>query len=247
VAPFIILNNLGVKTTIAIIGALWTISALILSYYEKNVITVAAKIQDEFDTRVFDLPWNKILLGDHISDEAMHSLSVKFKGEVEERWYGDLNAMPFPFNIIISQRSNVVWDWRLMRNYYFFSLVALIIFAVGGIVLSIYYSLSLENYITTIFLPSSSAYILGFKEIKENFDNYNGKQTFEKRLNAIIDGASTSDPNIDVHLLRQVQDVVYSFRKCPAVVPTWFHNLYRKSYDKRMQAILNKYSIRFSC
>ena len=241
-APFIILYNNDFKPIFAIIGALWTILALIISYIEKDTIKEAAKIQDEFDIRVFNLKWNKVLLGDHISYEVIHSLSSKFNGPVDERWYGDLSNIVYPFNVIVSQRSNIVWDWRLRRNYYFLSLILLMLIALGGIFLSILNSLSLESYITTIFFPSSAAYILGFKELKEHFDNFSSKRTMEKRLNSIINSGINEEILIDTHLLRQVQDVIYTLRKCTAIVPNWFYKLFQKKYERRMQSIINEFS-----
>lgn len=246
VVPFIILNNSQSKNVFAIIGAIWTIVAVIVSYIEKDIIKDAAKIQDEFDTRIFDMDWNKILLGDHISEEVVHSLSCKFNGSVDEKWYGDLNSIPYPYSIILCQRSNVVWDWRLRKIYFLISLITLIMIAIGGIVLSIFYQLSLEAYFTTVFFPSSSAYILGFKELKEHHDNYTAKQTLEKRINSVIDIAIAQKASVDIIVLRQIQDVIYSLRKCTAIIPDWFYRLFRKKYDKRMQAILNKYSTRLA-
>jgi hypothetical protein len=241
-APFIVLSIPSTKNLFSIVGATWSVIALICSYLEKDSIKVAAKIQDQFDVAVFQLDWNKILLGDPVSDETIHNLSAKYNGKIDTTWYGNLDAASWPFDVVLCQRTSVVWDWRLRMNWFRLILVLLVILFISGILLSLQNNLLLGDYLKIIFLPSSSAYILGYKELSEHYENIRAKENLEKKLNSVLESAITKVEIPNEKMLRQIQDVIYILRKCNAIVPTWFSKLYRNSYEKRMQLIINKYS-----
>jgi hypothetical protein len=240
--PFIVLSFPTSKNVFSILGAGWAVIALICSYLEKDRIKIAAKIQDQFDVAVFQLDWNKILLGDQVSDETIHNLSAKYKGKVDEAWYGNLNAVAPPFDVLLCQRTNAVWDWRLRMNYFRLGLTLLVILFIAGIILSLQNNLLLSDYLKIIFLPSSSAFILGYKELNEHFENIRAKASLEKKLNSVLESAINKGEIPNGTTLRQIQDVIYILRKCSAIVPTWFSKLYRSRYEKRMQSVIDKYS-----
>ena len=102
-------------------------------------------------------------------------------------------------------------------------------------------NLSLEDYIKMIFLPSSSAYILGYKELNEHYENYSSRQKLETKMNHILEINIRDAVSPNPIILRQIQDRIFIFRKSPAIIPNWFAKLYKNKYDKRMQAILNSY------
>lgn len=213
-----------------------------LLFHEKSNIRVAAKLQDQFDVNVFQISPNHILVGDPVSKETIVALSEKYKGTVDEKWYGDLDMLIFPLDVVVSQRGNIVWDWRLRKNYLTVFIVFLVLLLAGGVALACYQNMSLGDYVKVIFIPGLAAYILGYKDIEEHIDNIRAKQSLEKRTDALIDAHIAKISLLNEIQLRQLQDLIYILRKCSATVPTWFAKLYKKSYDKRMQTIINKYA-----
>ncbi len=241
IVPFVILQLPNLKTFFSVLGVSWSVIALICVYVEKDYIKTGAKIQDEFDTKVLNIAWNKILVGSHIASETIHNLNLKFEGTTDMKWYGDLDNIAFPYDVILCQRNNVVWDWRLRLNYFKYNIVTLVLILVAGILFACQLHMFLEDYLKIILLPSSSAFILGFKELTEHFENFQAKKKLEEKLDGLLQSALKKGEIIDGTTLRQVQDVIYILRKCPAVIPTWFANMHKKKYEIRMQSIINKY------
>src|SRR5918993_4520706 len=84
------------KTVIAIIGATATFVGVLIEQYETSKIKQAAKIQEEFDTNLFELPWNRILAGNKVDPENIRIADRKFNGDRERmyNWYPDPAPLP---------------------------------------------------------------------------------------------------------------------------------------------------------
>ncbi|OLY95606.1 hypothetical protein SAMN05444008_1302 [Cnuella takakiae] len=240
ILPLISIVNADYRPYFSIIGGIWAMIAFFITIKEKDKIKEAAKIQDEFDTRVFDLMPNETLVGSRFSEWRIKELSAQYKGNEDiKTWYGNLSHIPYPLNILTSQRSNIIWDWRLRKSYFTALLIALIALFLTGIIVSLVFKLTLAQYIISVFLPGASAFILGIKELLEHYDNYTSKQKLESKLNGIIEKFKKGNNEITDVLLRQFQDVIFLSRKCTALVPTWYYNWKKDSYNERMQTVLN--------
>jgi predicted pore-forming effector associated with SMODS systems len=240
-SPFIIRQYPSFKNPIAITGASFVIIAFVCSHYEKKGIKLGAQLQDEFDTSVFQLDWNQFLVGDHPSAETIHNLSRMYKGKVDERWYGNLDNIHPPFDVLICQRSNAVWDWRLRNNWFITGTLSLIILFVLGVILAASQRLMLIDYIKGVLLPSSAAFVMGFRELYEHFDNINAKKSVERKINSLLEKAISAKEIPTVVMLRQIQDVIYILRKCTAIIPDWYSCIFKKKYDNRMQVVIDNY------
>lgn len=82
----------AVTNYLAIAGGVWLLlSTVVLKRVQSALTKWAATIQEEFDTKLFDLPWNKMLIGDHESRELIRHADAKFKTErkVLSDWYSE--------------------------------------------------------------------------------------------------------------------------------------------------------------
>lgn len=63
-----------------VLTGIWTlVSRLFLLDQEKEYVKIAAIIQEEFDTRLFDLPWHRSLVGNQIQSEVLKKQSGNLK------------------------------------------------------------------------------------------------------------------------------------------------------------------------
>ncbi len=241
-SPFIVANNPQLKIVFTVAIGCWAVFALLISNYEKKLIHEAAKIQEEFDTRIFQIEWNSVLTGEHVSTEDITDLSSRYKKKtLDECWYSNLQDMPYPLDVAVCQRSNIVWDWRSRRKYYNFSIAVITVIVAAGILLSVYYKHSLEEYLTLILIPSFTAYILCYKELKEHHDNFTAKQKMETRLNSLLNNAIDKRSKLTAKELRQVQDIIYALRKSTAMVPNWFNNAFSKRFNDMQRKTVNTF------
>ena len=82
IAPFVMLVFPQSKMVMGMVGGLWLlVSKLIFEDIEAGKIKTAAKIQEQFDINLFDLPWNSAISGNKVEPEIINSLARTFKGD----------------------------------------------------------------------------------------------------------------------------------------------------------------------
>ena len=230
-SPIIILLFESTALILGIIGGIGVASSFIIDFIENKNVKTAANIQEQFDTEIFGIEWNRILLGAKIPIEIILDGNRNFKGEKTKMrdWYGNLTGINYPYNILICQRSNLIWDWRL-RNKFAFGLILLLILIVGlGVTICILKELTLANYLLGIFVPSIPAFTFSIREIYEHFTISKDKIELMQVIDTLIekDAIFNSD-------LRQIQDRIYSLRIKQALVPDWFYEKYRTDYEMNL-------------
>jgi hypothetical protein len=156
IAPLIFLVWPGSKKVLAILGGIWTVtSRLVLEGIEAKKIKQAAAIQEQFDVGLFGLSWNRTLVGNKVKPELIHSAARDFHGNQEKlkNWYADPGNIPRPLSILLCQRTNLVWDWRLRRHCAWgISLATLALFGLG-IILAVVTNQTIIDYILALTLP----------------------------------------------------------------------------------------------
>lgn len=242
IAPIIILLFPDLKIALGIFGGTWTIVAFLLSTNESNKVKEAATIQEEFDSQTFELEWNNIQCGSKASNEIIHSSAIKYTDKADLKdWYGDLVGIKNNLSVLICQRSNLVWDWRLRKQFAWTIIIAILILFSLGLGIALYNKLTLQTYLISILLPSASAFLLGIKEVKEHFDSAKSKEALEKKINSIWEKSMTSLVVPTKSELRQVQDKIYQLRTNTALIPEWWYNKLKGDFEKSMQSTIDRY------
>lgn len=236
------------RSGIMIVGSAWALfSEFFLRHFERESIKMAAAIQEQFDTDLYDLPWNEILVDKKVTSELIQSANREFSGNREnlKNWYPDTNLFPYPLNVLLCQRSNIVWDWRLRRAYgYLISFCTILIF-VGGVLLGLILNIPLFDYLTGIFIPQFAAIHLGFEVSKSQIEIANEKELKEKLLNSFVDKGLENSTTISLLLCRQIQDFIYCSRISGSLVPDFCYNLFKQHYEFDMNSAIDAYRKRF--
>ena len=241
--PVIIYKWSDTITSIGVIGGLWALASYFLKKFLEDVnIDKASTIQEEFDVGLFKLPWNKVLVGEKISPEEISCAKRQFKGDISKlrNWYKGISGFPYPLDVLLCQRSNLVWDWRLKKTYSITILLVLIIYFVFTIVWSSVLDLRLADYLIGLFIPALSGYFIGIDEATEHYKAYIKREKLEKKINKLSETALSNIKLLKVEELRQVQDCIFEFRKGP-LVPDWFYWIFRDSYGKDIKSALNSF------
>jgi hypothetical protein len=241
-APITILLIPDFKIGFGITGGIWTIIGFLLSNRESNKVKEAALIQEEFDTYTFDLDWNNIQCGTKVSNEIIHSSASKYFDKTDLlNWYGDLTGISNNLAILICQRSNLVWDWRLRKQFAWTIIIFILVVFGIGIGVALYGELTVATYLIAILLPSASAFILSIKEIKEHYDSAKSKELLEKKINSIWEKSMTTFIPPSKLDLRQVQDRIFQLRINTALIPDWWFNKLKGDFEHSMQNTIDKY------
>lgn len=242
-APLTIIFFPDFNVGLGILSSIWLVVMFLLNHFESRTTKTAATIQEQFDTTVFGLDWNKFLAGNKVSPEIIVNARGKYKADMStlNNWYGDLNEIPKTMGILLCQRSNLVWDWRL-RRYFGWKIIICLLFLIGlDFTIAYYTKITTKDFILGLFLPSLSAIIIGVHETKEHFEIANGKEKLEGQLTSLLDLIIEEQQTVGIKELRQIQDKIYELRKKVALIPDWWYNMLKGEFENDMQNSLNIY------
>jgi len=232
------------RPAITIVGAVWALfSEIFLRCWETESIKTAATVQEQFDVDLFDLPWNKILVDKKVTSEIIQSSNRKFSGNREDlkNWYPDTSSFPYPLNVLICQRANIVWDWRLRYAYGFIISICTAFVLIGGIVFGLFLHVGLFEYLTGIFIPQFAAIHLGMEISTNQIEIANEKRQKENKVTSLLEKGLKDPSSASTLQCRQVQDFIYHARITGALVPDFYYNLLKPHYEADMTSAVETY------
>lgn len=236
-APALLFFWPGSKVVLAVIGGVLTLIAhLVLEGSERQKIKQAANIQEQFDLALFKLPWNKYLAGDKLTPELICAAERDFKEDREKLkdWYPDTGSVPHPLDVLLCQRANLVWDWRLRRHYAFGVSAFVIVVLIADLIIAITTKQTVLDYLLALFLPSLPAVTQGIDLAREHLRIADEKEHTEKEASALLESALNDPTSITKEDCRRIQDSIYSMRSKGPLVPDWWYRWLRDRYDVDM-------------
>ncbi|WP_100489239.1 S-4TM family putative pore-forming effector [Sporolactobacillus pectinivorans] len=242
-SKFIYLSNSGLW--FSAVGSIWVLLAYGLDVYEKKYILKGTKIQEMFDISLFKLQWNKVLAGSQIPPEEIKEYSSSFKGNSNKLkdWYGGVSSNHFYANVLLAQRSNLMWAISLKRNFSKLVYAASIIYLICSVLLGIFTQMILQDYILKVLLPSISVLLYGFKTTNELNDQCKKIDTLGAGIIELF-----YDNKLDLinkHTCRKYQDAIFIFNRLQAIlIPDWLYWLRQKKDDEKMIRVNQDLSIK---
>ncbi|KVU68288.1 hypothetical protein WK73_24755 [Burkholderia ubonensis] len=126
-----------VRPYVALSGlVLLLLETALIDRLQKDRMKRGAKLQEQFDTAVFGLPWNRFVAGARVEPEDVRALSAKPLTKAREKhfeaWYEPcVGQLPLHLARLVCQRTNISYDARLRRKYGGRLLVITLVFGVG--------------------------------------------------------------------------------------------------------------------
>ncbi|WP_337228599.1 S-4TM family putative pore-forming effector [Proteus faecis] len=223
--------------------ALWGIFMLCLDLFfltpkinEKRLC--AAKVQELFDTKVLNLPWNELLADKKPNSEIIFEKSSEYKENPKrplKDWYPTIiDKIPEIYAVIICQRTNVWWDSEVRRKYASLLTIIIVIIALSIIAFAIYDNRNLFDFLVYLLAPLSSTFVFCYRQIKEH-----------RKTADLLDKLREKSDNIWLNILnkkitprklkensRVLQDIIFDHRKRNIPVFDFFFTLYRNKHEK---------------
>jgi SMODS-associating 4TM effector domain len=230
------------KEWLALIGLVWLFVTRFLQEKEKNYTKTAATIQEEFDTNLFGIPWNRSLVGNKIPPEEIKKAAKRLKDNRNslKNWYTGLNAPNKISNVLLAQRTNLIWDARRRKKYAF--AVGFITATYFAFTIYLGWNTSIKAYLLTILIPSLPILLHGFDTCKAHWSRANRcEQVGEKVLATFESNLKAPDPNI-LQTCREYQDFIYQKRCDTALVPNWWYKIWREEDEDIMKTVNERLS-----
>ena len=227
-------------------GVLWTIIYLISENYRRKKTEQGAKLQEQFDTELYELPWNDILCKDKISSDVKIDLAKKYNQGGLKNWYSKEidSSLPKPIAIILCQRINFSWELKLRKLYVTFLVLTLVLYY--GIFLAFFIYKNIGFYdILLLIAPSLSFLIYGVQNSLSLKSHIAAKEETLKRIDTYLEKYSTNKDLPQLSILRQIQDVIFTERTFPEKIPDWFYKLNLTKNEDRTDAIVKSIKEKF--
>ena len=208
--------------------------ALLVTSLEKRRRFQASAIQEEFDTNVFQLPWNG-LQAERPSPTVIAKAAARYDGDREANWYPDTKETLRPFDILICQTSNLGWGTAMHRLWAALLGIALVLIATVIGLVTWALDLSFIDCVLALVVPA----LAPIKELAElittNLENATSKESTERKLIALWKDGLRGQP-VSTESCRTIQDKILHFRQSNAYVPDWLDNLRRAKNETAMRS-----------
>ncbi|GAB3253599.1 S-4TM family putative pore-forming effector [Chitinimonas naiadis] len=209
-----------VRPYIALSGLiLLLLETALLDRIQKDRLKRGAKLQEQFDTEVFDLPWNRFVTGAYVEPEDVRSLSAKPLSKTREKhfdaWYEPcVGRAPMHLARLVCQRTNISYDARLRRKYGSHLLVWTVIFGVILLFTGMASGLMFPELIMSLLVPFMPLLTWALKERLQHANAAasltNLGAEWEKIWTRALSGEA---PDKVTHDSRALQDAIYQHRE----------------------------------
>jgi len=246
VLPIIGLINKDYVNFLGAFGVIWTIIYLVVENFRKNKSQQGAKIQEQFDTELFEIPWNEVLCKNKVNRDIQIDLAKRYNGNDLTDWYSKEIAVDIPREIavLLCQRINFSWELNLRKKFVFSLITVLLIYYGAIIITSIIVNLGLLD--TLILLaPSISFLILGVQNVGALKAQSKSKEEYLDLIDSKIQEYSLNKTLPDNVFLRQIQDVIFNQRNFLEKIPDWFYNRFKADNENRTDEIIKSIKANF--
>lgn len=231
---------------VGLVGAGWTaVYAVALAPWAARYQRTSATLQEMLDTELFELPWNRVAVGEKIPEDRVSDLKYRYRGDESRlRDYYLVAAVPGPYDVLFCLEQNLAWGSRVRERYGQLLLAVAAVWAAAGLAVGFSASLQVSQLISGWFVPSLGLLLLCLDIYRAQLSNTRERT----RVRAIV-AAASSDP-VGAPLApgpewttfaRQVQDVLFQLRRQQPRTPVWFfrrfHDRDRRDFEYRMRVL----------
>lgn len=221
--------------TVSVTGLVLSLAALLLTtVIGHRHVRVAVAAKEQFDTEVYQLPWNVHAVPAKPSPHEVALLADHYRGDQFDRpWYPDTQTTQRPLDILICQQSNLGWGTTTHRRWAWTLGSALALAVAAPTLLYLHGDMSGTTYAQVFLLPWATLAYQGFAEVLAHALNSREKAEAQTAASAMW------HQGLDGHLgeaeCRQLQDRLVGINIRNALVPDWFDKRFRPSNEAAMQ------------
>lgn len=218
----------------AVAGIVLFVVALVVTGVEKRRRVQASVIQEEFDTTLFQLPWNGVS-AERPSATTVARAAARYTGGREADWYPSTGRVVRPLDILICQASNLGWGagmhrlWAALLGIALASMVAVIGLATWLL------HLSFAECMLALLVPALAPAKELVDMIKTNLENAGSKESIERKITELWKKGLAGE-TVALDSCRTIQNCILDFRKSNAYVPDWLDKRFRAKNEAAMRS-----------
>lgn len=225
-------------------GALFGISAALadviwLTPWQRRLRDLAARIQEEFDCDVLDLPWNDVKAA-RPDPETVKRYSDRYTKRSRtplRNWYAHcVDEIPIHMGRVACQRSNCWWDSHQRRVYAVSVLGLLLATALVALGLAMAGGITVEEFVLKVAAPLAPAVLLAvrqFTEQRESAERLDNLKTHAESLwRQCLNGLAPEEGRLRS---RALQDELLDSRRKSPLIFDWIFRLLRPTFEGQMK------------
>ena len=213
-----------------------------LEKLENGKKETAAKLQELFDTKVFDLPWNNFIAGPKPDLEIVGKIllenPVRDYSELKlVNWYPErVKEVDLELGRFLCQRENVWWESDLRKKYLYVLIGAALAILVVIFTLAITLDLTIANLILWIIMPLLPLGEMVIKQVKLHEDSSKCVKELKDKLDNLIEDLINKKKIENLESVARIcQDEIFRHRKKSPMVYDWIYNLFLSKQEEQMQ------------
>lgn len=218
----------------------------LMSRLQSECCNRGAKVQEQFDTEVLQLEWNRLVAGNQVDAEDVREIAPGQMPDAEkvrlENWYEPVfSKLPLALGRLLCQRTNVMYDMRVRKAYSRILLQAVTILVVALTLVGVYKDLTLDEFILTMYLPALPLAAFLMRERQKQNDTIESLSTLKAEVEKTWDKALSGASNAELATTsRALQDAIYRHRASNPLVFDWLYNRLRKRNEGLTQHAAKK-------
>ena len=215
-----------------IVVALWFVDQVVLVRCVSGMKQEAARIQEDFDCFVLDIPWPEHRGAERPTQDRVNELARKGSKlvavkEALDNWYGSENIPADPLAARLHcQRANCRWDGRLRKEWIGF--VSCVTVVLGGVALGVA-ALNGVSLLEVILAVAAGLRLFAWILIEQGAQSAAKKRM--ESLHGYLSRAGTQAGLITLCDVRLVQAAIFDHRRACPTVPDWFYRFRRKKHE----------------
>jgi len=220
--------------------ALILLDVSVLDRQQRNKLKLAAKISEQFDTGVLELPWNDFITK-HVEPEMIERASFAWPyGDTKLRdWYTpSVSKAPIALGRILCQRANLQYDGRL-RSFYGNCLIGLAVLIVSILVMiAVAKHLQFTDWVLTIAAPAGPIFLWAIRERFRQTDTGKADDMIRASVETLWKQTSTGMNTTEQSLAqsRTLQDAIFAHRSSSPMTFPFIYNYMRNRLEREMHA-----------
>lgn len=217
----------------------------IVSRKQRDNCRRGARVQEQFDTEVLKLDWNRLVAGAKVDAEDIRAITSRPLQDSEKMrlidWYEPaVSSVPLEVGRLICQRTNVAYDMRVRKSYADILLGSAIAIFVLLTLAGLHQGLTANELILT-YLPALPAAAFVLREHRKQGDTIETLTTLKSEIDKLWDnalrGASFDELTSGS---RALQDAIYRHRVSNPLVFDWLYNRLRTRNEDLTQHATGK-------
>jgi hypothetical protein len=221
--------------------AILALDALVFDRQQRLILRRAAKIMEQFDCVVLEMPWASFVTGEKAEVEEINNAAARYSKRHDDsmvlKWYPEYVAQtPTHIGRIICQRSNLRYGSQLRRGY-----SSVIAYGVVGllallIVAGFAQNLRMNDWILTV-APATPVLAWAAREFYRHHDMAEALEELLNRANRLWEAAGNGEFDVEAcqQKSRELQNAIYWRRAAGPVVLSFLYRWKRTGLEDEMR------------